>query len=145
MWSKVNTWLTDLDGTSGIEQVNRTPSTLSTKVYDLADNENSQLSVGSKHFSSKQQNHLISQHHLDSHISENANEEDEEFSFYHLKEESEMRKRLERLKQLHDCGEDPYFTFSGDKNHPLAPGAQHHKSSQLTESILPKNAAALFA
>ena len=41
MWSKVNTWLTDLDGTSGIEQVNRTPSTLSTKVYDLADNENS--------------------------------------------------------------------------------------------------------
>ncbi len=57
-----------------------------------------------------------------------------------------MKKKLEILKQFKDKEEDPYFTFSGDKKESLRlEGSKHHKSSQLTEAILPKNAAALFA
>ncbi len=63
MWSKVNSWLTDLDGgskSSGLEHAERTPATLSSLGHDPVDNESHYISVGSRHLSSKQQQHLIS-------------------------------------------------------------------------------------
>ena len=55
MWSKVNSWLTDLDGRSGMPPATlyRTPATLSTIGHDQADNEGHYISIGSKHLSSK--------------------------------------------------------------------------------------------
>ena len=48
MWSKVNTWLSDIDGSLG--QIDRTPATLSTIGQDMPENERiHQISIGSKH------------------------------------------------------------------------------------------------
>jgi len=55
MWSKVNTWLSDIDGVNPASRgpIDRTPATLSTIGNDLPDNDAHLISVGSKHQSSK--------------------------------------------------------------------------------------------
>lgn len=104
MWSKVNTWLHDLDTTGAV--VKQQPNCIGHEIDSII-TQDAELHLRDTNTKTPT---IVNNHH------ESSTSREDEFSFYQNHAGSTDKKKLKRnVERLEAIVEDPQFTFSGDK------------------------------